>query len=483
MSISKQSVLINFLWRLAERVGAQAVQFIVSIILARILAPETYGTVALVSVFITILQVLIDNGLGNSLIQKKDADNLDFSTVFFANIIFCIILYTLLFFCAPLISTFYNDESLTTITRILGLTIIISGIKNIQQAYVAKKMMFKKFFLSTIGGTIIAAVVGIYMALNNYGIWALAAQQLINTTIDTIILWMTVKWRPKFIFSFQRLRTLFTYGWKLLVSALFDSLYNNIQQLLIGRIYNSDELAYYNRGRTLPELVIQNVNTSVDSVIFPTMSDSQNNITKIKAITSRTIKLSTFIIAPITIGMAFTANHLISVLLTDKWLPCVPFLIVFAISYTFWPIHTANLNAIKSLGYSNIFLKLEIVKKTIGFLILIITINISPLAIAVGLMISDAISQIINTYPNRKLLQYGYFAQLKDILPNILLALFMGIVVYSVNSLNLSSIVTLAIQVTVGAIIYIGGAAMLKIDSFLYLKQAISSFLSRRKHA
>lgn len=481
MNISRRNVITNFLWKLAERIGAQAVQFIVSIILARILAPEAYGTIALVTVFITILQVLIDSGLGNSLIQKKNADNLDFSTVFFTNIALCSLLYILLFICAPLISQFYNDPSLTSITRVLGLTILISGVKNIQQAYVARKMIFKKFFFSTLGGTIVAAIVGIYMAANGYGIWALVAQQLLNAAIDTIILWFTVKWHPDFSFSFQRLRALFSYGWKLLVSALFDSFYNNIQQLLIGKLYNADELAYYNRGRTLPELAIQNVNTSIDSVMFPTMSSAQDDKVKVRSAVSRTIKLSTFIIAPFTIGMIFTAQHLVHILLTDKWLPCVPFLIVFAISYTFWPIHTANLNAIKALGHSNIFLKLEIIKKTIGFTILIITINISPLAIAIGLMASDLISQFVNAYPNHKLIQYGYLAQLKDILPNILLALFMGVVVFSFNIFNWPQVLTFFVQVLSGIIIYIGGAAILKLDSFLYITNLIKTFITSRK--
>ena len=205
----KQNVFSNVIWRFAERCGAQMVQFIVSIVLARLLLPEDYGVIALITVFTTILQVFVDSGLGNALIQKKDADDIDFSTVFYTNIIFCIILYVIIFFCAPIIANFYNNYSLILLIRVLSITILISGIKNVQQAYVSRNLMFKKFFWSTIGGTIVAAIVGILMALNGFGVWALIAQQLTNVTIDTIILWITVKWRPKLQFSFERLKKLF----------------------------------------------------------------------------------------------------------------------------------------------------------------------------------------------------------------------------------------------------------------------------------
>lgn len=232
--IARGSVVSNFLWRFAERCGAQIIQFIVSIVLARILAPEAYGTIALVLVFSQILQVFVDSGLGNALIQKKDADDLDFSSVFWFNIVWCLVLYAMMFFCAPLISTFYNDESLTAIVRVLCLMVVVSGLKNVQQAYVSRTMQFKRFFWATLGGTIVSAVAGIGLALLGCGVWALVAQKLTNLIIDTIVLWFTVKWRPKWMFSFQRLKVLFSFGWKLLVSHLIDTIYNNLRQLIIG---------------------------------------------------------------------------------------------------------------------------------------------------------------------------------------------------------------------------------------------------------
>ncbi len=225
----------NMLWRLAERLGAKGVEFVVSIVLARLLVPEVYGTIALVTVFITIMQVFVDSGLGNALVQKKDADQTDFSTVFYFNIAFCIVLYALLFLCSPLIAAFYNDPELTPVIRVLGLTIVVSGVKNVQQAYVSRHMLFHRFFYATLGGTVGAAVIGIYLAYHGYGVWALVAQQVFNVTLDTIILWFTVKWRPTWAFSINRLKELFSYGWKLLASHLIDTIYNEIRQLIIGK--------------------------------------------------------------------------------------------------------------------------------------------------------------------------------------------------------------------------------------------------------
>ena len=238
------TVVSNLFWRLFERIGAKGVEFIVSIVLARVLMPEVYGRVALITVFTTILQVFVDSGLGNALIQKKDADNVDFSTVFYFNIAFCIALYALLFFAAPFIAAFYKDPGLTGPIRVLGLTVVISGVKNVQHAYVARHMLFRRFFYATLGGTVGAAVLGIYLAYNGAGVWALVAQQVFNVATDTVILWLTVKWRPQRVFSFDRLKGLYSYGWKLLVSHLLETVYQDIRQLVIGKKYTSSDLAF-----------------------------------------------------------------------------------------------------------------------------------------------------------------------------------------------------------------------------------------------
>lgn len=373
MNEKKSSVLSNLVWRFMERCGAQLVTFLVSIVLARLLTPKDYGTVALVTVFTNILQVFVDSGLGTALIQKKDADELDFSSVFFFNCAVCVLLYVGMFFLAPTIASFYNDMSLIPIIRVISLTIVISGVKGIQQSYVSRNMLFKRFFFATLGGTIFSAFFGIVLAYKGYGAWAIVGQQLSNTAIDTIILWITVKWRPQMAFSWKRLTSLLSYGWKLLVSSLIDSLYNNLRNLIIGKVYTSQDLAFYNQGDKFPKVIVTNINSSIDSVLLPTMAASQDDCDRVRQMMRRAIKTSTYIMAPLMIGLAVCAKSIVKIVLTEKWMPCVPYLQIFCITYMFWPIHTANLNAIKAMGRSDLFLKLEIAKKSIGMLLLIVT--------------------------------------------------------------------------------------------------------------
>ena len=473
------TVISNLVWRFAERCGAQLVSFIVSIVLARILAPEDYGTIALVTVFTAILQVFVDSGLGTALIQKKDADEIDFSSVFYFNFVVCLILYLGMFAAAPFIADFYGDVTLVPVIRILSLTIVISGVKGIQQAYVSRNMLFKRFFFSTIGGTIFSAVLGIAMAYAGFGIWSLVAQQLSNTFIDTLILWITVRWRPTKSFSWTRLKYLLSFGWKLLVSSLLDTAYNNLRNLIIGKMYSSSDLAFYNQGDKFPKVIVTNINASIDSVLLPTMSSAQDDKERVKQMTRRAIKTSTYVMAPLMMGLAFCAEPIVSLVLTDKWLPCVPFLRIFCTTYMFWPVHTANLNAINAMGRSDWFLRLEIIKKIMGMTILLSTMWFGVMAMAYSLLLSSVLSQIINSWPHRKLLGYGYLEQVRDFAPGILLAVIMGICVYFISFLHLPTIVTLLIQFIVGAAIYIGVSAILKLEEFEYLLGMVKSFLKK----
>lgn len=477
--MNNKNVMTNFLWRFAERCGAQFVTLIVSIVLARILNPNDFGTVSLVMVFTTIMQVFVDSGLGTALIQKKDADELDFSSVFYFNFAVCLILYAGMFIASPYIAGFYNDDSLTLVIRVVSLTIIISGIKGIQQSYVSRNMLFKRFFFATSGGTVFSAFLGIAMAYAGCGVWAIVAQQLSNTAIDTLILWITVKWRPKKMFSWKRLKSLLSYGWKLLVSSLLDTIYNNLRNLIIGKIYTSADLAYYNQGDKFPKVIVTNINASIDSVLLPSMAGEQDHAERVKSMTRRAIKTSTYIMAPLMMGLLFCAEPIVKLLLTDKWLPSVPYLRIFCFTYMFWPIHTANLNAIKAMGRSDLFLKLEIIKKIMGLTLLLLTMRISVMAMACSLIVSGILSQIINSWPNWKLLDYNYFEQLRDILPSISIATGMGVCVFLIGFLKLPIFVTLLIQIIIGATIYIGISALLKLEEFEYILGMVKAFLKK----
>ena len=481
MSTSAKKVTVNFFWRFFERCGAQVVSFVVSIILARLLDPSVYGEIALVMVFTCLLQVFIDGGMGLALIQKKNADDLDFSSVFYFNVIACIVLYGGVFAAAPFIADFFRLPHLTPVIRVLGLSLIVSGVQNIQQAYVSKNLIFKKFFFSTLGGVWGSAVVGVSMAYMGYGVWALVAQHLVNVSLGTLILWGTVPWRPKLMFSLQRLKGLFNYGWKLLVSSLLDAGYNHLQQLIIGRIYTVKDLAFYNQGQHFPNVVVTNINTSIDSVLLPAMAAEQDDRERVRSMTRRSISVTTYVMMPMMMGLAVCAEPLIRLVLTEKWLPCVPFLRIFCFSYAFRPVHTANLNAIKALGRSDLFLKLEIVKKVFGLLAVLITMNISVMAMAYSLIFTSILSQIINSWPNKKLLNYNYFAQLKDMMPQISLSLVMGASVYSVQFLKMNDVATLVTQVIVGIGVYALFSKLFKIESYSYIESAVLKFVSRRK--
>ena len=471
--MQKNKVISNFIWRFAERCGAQIVTLIVSIVLARILSPEDYGTVALVTVFTTIMQVFVDSGLGTALIQKKNADDIDFSSVFYFNCVVCLILYMIMFIAAPFIASFYEDSSLTPIVRVISLTIVISGIKGIQQSYVSRNMLFKRFFFSTIGGTIFSAFLGIYLAYTGFGVWAIVMQQLSNTAVDTLILWITVKWRPKKVFSWVRLKELLSFGWKMLASSLLDTVYNNLRNLVIGKFYTSADLAYYNQGDKFPKVIVTNINTSIDSVLFPTMASAQDDAEQIKNMARRAIKTSTYIMAPIMMGLAFCAKSVVEVILTEKWFACVPYLQIFCITYMFYPIHTANLNAIKSMGRSDLFLKLEIAKKVVGMLLLIVTMWFGVFAMACSLLVSTMTSMIINSWPNRTLLRYSFKEQIIDIVPSILCAVIMGVVISSVSIFDFGNIITLVIHVLLGIVVYIVLSWLFKLDELKYLIEIV----------
>lgn len=472
-------VFSNIMWRFAERCGAQIVTFIVSVFLARILSPEDYGKIALITVFTVILQVFVDSGLGTALIQKKNADDLDFSSVFYFNLVICILLYLGMFIAAPLIAKFYNDISLTPVIRVISITILISGVKGIQQSYVSRNMLFKRFFYATIGGTIFSAFFGISLAYLGCGIWALVAQQLLNTIIDTLILWITVKWRPKRMFSWTRLKGLLSFGWKLLASTLLDTVYTNIRSLVIGKMYSSSDLAFYNQGEKFPSVIVNNINASISSVLLPTLANEQDNCERVKNMTRRAIKTSTYIMAPLMMGLLFCAEPLTRLILTEKWLPCVPFLQIFCITYMFYPIHTANLNAIQAMGRSDLFLKLEIAKKVVGIILLISTMWFGVMAMAYSLLISALTSMLINSWPNKELLNYSFKEQMLDIFPSIIIAFVMGLVVSIISLFDFSTVLTLTIQIPLGAVIYIFESKLFHLDSFEYLLGILKSLFIR----
>lgn len=475
----QNKVVSGVFWKFGERIIAQGVAFIISLVLARILMPEQYGTVSLVLVFINIANVFVSDGLGASLIQKKDSDEVDFSTMFFCSLGFASILYIILFFGAPIIAVFYENNELTAIVRVLSLQIPLAAVKTIQHSYVSKHMMFKKFFWSTLGGTLISGVIGIIMAYNGFGIWALVEQYLVNSIIDMTVLFITVKWRPRLLFSKDSAKSLLSYSWKLLAAQLVNTLYSECRSLIIGKVYTEADLAYTNKGSQFPHLLINNLNTSISMVLFPAMSMVNDDIAKVKAVTRKSMKLSSYVIFPFMIGMIVVAEPMIRILLTDKWLPCVPYLRLWCLYWMVQPCQTANVQAMKAIGRSDLCLKLEIIKKIIGFGLAFGTMFISVPALIISNTAFAYISALINIFPNKKLIRYGYREQVGDLIPIAALSIVMGVIVYLVNFLPIAGIIKLVVQVIVGALVYVTGSKIIKLDSFEYMIQIITGF--RRK--
>ena len=474
-------VASNFLWRFFERFGAQMLNIIVGIILARKLGPGPSGQIAVVLAVINILKVFADSGMANALIQKKDPDDLDFSSVFFFNLIFSLLLYLGLFFAAPAIARFYHEDSYVAILRVLGILVVISGLYNVQLAYVSKTMQFKRFFFATLGGTVFSGALSIAMVYLGFGIWSLVALQLSNFAVNTLILWFTVNWRPKMMFSALRLRKLLSFGWKLLAASFLDTLYLQIYSLVIGRRYPKEELGRFDKGRNWPDQITTSINASLDSVLLPVLSAEQDNVHTLREMTRRAIKTSSFIMMPMMAGLAACATPLVRLLLKEQWLPCVPYMQIFCAIYAFYPLHTANLNAIKAMGRSDIFLKLEVVKKILETSVLLITLRYGVLAMALGQLFCDILAQLINAWPNKKLLNYPYWTQLKDLMPCLLLSLAMAGCVLAVQLLGLHDLLTLVIQILLGVVIYVLGAKLLKLDSFDYILNMVKTILQRRK--
>ena len=477
----RKTTITGVVWIFLERWGAQLISFCVSFILARLLLPEDYGKISLCLVFISILNNFISSGMGTALIQKKEADDLDFSSLFYFNILGGLILFFIIQFIANDISVFFNYPELTPVIRLLSVFFIISGLKEIQNSYAFKYRKFRNFFLATLGGTIVAAFLGIFLAYRGYGVWSLVWQLLVNNFVDTIILWFIVRWRPRLIFSVRRLKNLFAFGWKIMTAGLLDNIYQNLRHLVIGKYYSSSELAFYEKGNSLPHLVTYNINNAIDTVLFPTFVLFQEHHDELKKMVRRSIKTSTYLLMPLMAGLAVCAEPLIRLLLTDKWLPCVFFLRIFCITYCFYPIHTANLNAIKALGRSDLFLYLEIAKKFVGLILLVSTMFISVKAMALSLLLSSVLSQLINSWPNRKLLNYSYFDQLLDMLPQIGLSCMMALAVYSVQFLGLNDWLTLGLQIPLGAALYLGGSWLFRLEAFQYLVELAMRTLKARR--
>ncbi len=481
MSKNQDSIVNSFFWKFAESAAPQLVSLVVSVILARLLSPADYGNISVVMIFVTIANVFVNDGLGSALIQKKNADALDFSSVLYANMAFSVLLYGLVFVAAPAISDFYGPgyEGLCEVLRVLGLRIVLVGINSVQQAYISKKMQFRKLFGATLLSTIISAAVGIGMAVGGYGVWALVVQNLANALISTVYLCFSIHRLPLLKISFERLKGLLDYGFKILGANLMITGYQELRAVIIGKLYSAQDLAFYDRGKQFPSLIVTNINTTLSAVLFPRMAMDQDNLEEVTRITRYSIRMCSYIMCPLMLGLASVAESFVVVVLTEKWLPCVPLLQMFCIVYLFQPIHLANLQAIKAIGRSDIYLKLEIIKKAIELISLLAVMWISVDAIVINMAVLTALFTVVNAYPNNKLLNYKFWDQIKDMSSPLLMSVLMMLVVFAIGCLSIPALPMLFIQVASGAVVYLLLSIVTQNAEFVTIIDIIKGFLKR----
>ena len=462
----KKKILSAFVWKFLERISSQGVAFVIGIVLARMLLPSDYGLVALIQVFVTIANVFVTSGFSAALIQNKDADELDFSTILYCSLIVSILLYAIIFILAPFISDFYNIPELTPVTRVYAVVLVLYGYNSVQSAWVSRNMVFKKFFFATLSGTIVSGVVGLTMAYYGMGVWSIVAHALTNVLVNMLVIRMMISWRPRLIFSFARAKKLMNFGSKILGADLIGTIFNEVQQILIGKIYSPADLALFNRGKSIPYLVTSNIDTSISAVLFPAMSNHSDDFAVIKQMTRKGIKVSSYMMFFFMTTLAISAQSFVELLLTTKWIECVPYLQLVCIASMIGTVSSANMQAIKASGNGGTLLKLEIYKKPVYLALIAGAVCVSVKAVALTFPIYAIYAAIVNMYPNKRILGYTFMEQIRDVAPASLLSCGITVISYPINFLEISAFLKLTFICVVCATSYIMFSCLFRVEAF-----------------
>lgn len=478
----KKKAFTGMLWKLTERIGAQMVTLIVSIILARLLTPDDYSVVGIVTIFFAFCNVFVVGGFNTALIQKKEADQKDYSSVLWMSLAIGASLYGILFFTTPWIAELYQKPLLIPVFRVMGLTLMIDAVKAVLYAYVSKQLQFKKFFFATLIGTLTSATIGIAMAYLGFGPWALVAQKMISSTIDTLVLILISKFRVRLKISWARIKGLFSYGWKIFVATLISTVYDQCNPLIIGLRFTTNDLSYYTKGRSFPMALNTSLDGALTSVLFPVMSKVQDDKAAVLQYTRRFMRTASYVIFPVMLGFLAVSDSFVRVLLTEKWMGASFYIQVFCVAYMLNIIQNGNLQTIRAIGRSDIILKLEVIKKTLYFIVIFATVMLStkPEHLALVSIVNTCIATLVNTAPNRKLIGYRYRDQIADLLPNLLISLAMGAAVYMMNYLAMGALVKLVLQLAAGMVIYVLLSVVTRNTSFRFLLKTIKRYIFKK---
>lgn len=479
----KSATITSLFWKLFEQGGSALIQLIVQIVMARLLTPHEFGVLAIMLVFVNVGNVIVQSGLNTAIIQAPDVTERDFDTVFWMSLAISVVLYAIVFAASPAIAAFYSMPDLVAPLRVLVLILIVNAYNSIQEAIVARELDFNKTFRATVTAAVVSGVLGIGSALAGAGLWALVVQQLSFQVAKCVVLAIEVPWKPRPRFERSRAVVLFRFGWKLLVSGVLDQAYQSLSDLIIGRVFTSSDLGYVNQGKRYPQALGIVLDGAIQPVMLSAVSRVQDDVAKVKRVVRRALKTSTFLIVPAMLAFALVARPLVRLLLGEQWLPAVPFLQMYCLVYALLPINTTNLQSLNGMGRSDIFLKLELVKKALGVSVILFTAFVlrDLYAIVFGQVLAGFAYNFINAFPNRKVMGYSYPEQVRDVLPAFVLAAVSFAAGYPVGLLALPSVVIILLQLVVFFGVYVLLAKLFRVEEFGYLVTNLSAILARRR--
>ncbi len=476
MSSLKHKTISGVAWSSIERFSVQGIQFVIQVIMARILMPEDYGVIAMLAIFLAVFQTFIDSGFSSALVQKNDRSEVDYATVFYFNIVISVVLFFALFFSAPWIAGFYNTPILVPVTKVVALNLLINAFGVVPRAKLTVLIDFRTQAKASFTAVIISGAIGVWMAYSGYGVWALVFQSLLYNGIGTLLLWILSKWWPLWTFSVNSFKRLFSFGSKLLLSGLLETIFRNLYTLVIGKKFTVQELGYYSRADQFAQFPSSNLSMIIGRVAYPVMCDVQHDDEQLKNVFYKFLRISVFIIFPLMIGLAALSEPFIHLFLTEKWMGVVMLLQILCISYLWYPVHGLNLTILQAKGRSDLFLRLEIIKKVIGVITLVVTVPFGVISMCVGLVVSSILCLYVNVYYTKKILKINLITQLKIVLPSLLLSICMGGIVYFLTKIGLSDVLTLLVGLSVGVLCYIGIASLIRMQEWLDIYAIISRY-------
>ncbi len=456
MDVNKKKVSLSLVWKFLERAGGQAISFLLGIILARLLTPTEYGLVALITIFISIATVFVQGGFNTALIQRQDTNNSDYNSILWFTLFVSTVLYAILYLTAPLIAKYFNNVDLIPIVRVLSLILLPGALNSVQVAFETKKMQFRNLFYASAVSAILSGIIGVALAYCKYGAWAIVFQQLTNQIINCIVLLLISEWKPRLQYEHTSVKRMIPFGSKVLASNLLVTVFLNIRSLIIGRVYNAESLAYFNRGKTFPSTLMDTVDGTIQSVLLPTYSSLQNNKIRLKNVLRQSISLGCYVLFPCLLGLAAVADPFIKLLLTEKWTSAIVYVQIFAVGYMFQPIQIASAQALKAIGRSDVTLKIEVYRKITEIICLLISIQFGVEAIAWSTVAAGFIACLISAPLCKRYLEYSYSEQLVDLIPSFALSVIMFIIVTNVIQLfNVGYFGQLSFGIIIGIAVYI----------------------------